>query len=429
MNKRIILILITFLLSGISSIELTAQANKKKPPVEKEKKITETAKDTKPSKKEDETRDADDDDNPESTQNAVKEKPYFKVVAKGGTPLRDKPKLAGKKLINIPEEVIGEVLEETKEREVIETRIGNWLKVEYNGKTGWLFSGFTIVKEDKEDFLPLTLLGYFLIKSPEPIFYRKPGREILGIMPDYPEKGEIVPVYRKKIYYENEYYYFEIKSLKPNSEDVVLSWIGAKSGSFISPEAFSAYTLKNRKKKLKPSDKEMVDEIQKLQPDEKQAINYGKVEIDPIPFKDGSKKKKAYIIGYPTGTKTKKGFGNFAVTYYLVWKEGDNYHFLLAGSKKNLKIQDLDKDGIPEVIAQFETLGEPPLCHIYAYQKGMFEQLFPNYLYCDTLQILPEGNILVQKEKEKIRYKYSEGKLEKIMVETQTKPNSPPAKQ
>ena len=427
MNKNIILILITFLITGFGSVELTAQANKKKPPVEKEKKVTETAKDAKSAKKADDTKDADDDDNPDSTQNAIKEKPYFKVVAKGGAPLRDTPKLAGKKLINIPEEVIGEVLEETKEREAIETRIGNWLKVEYNGKTGWIFSGFTIVKEDKEDFLPLTLIGYFIIKSSEPIFYRKPGREILGVMPDYPEKGEVVPVYRKKIYYENEYYYFEMKSLKPNSEDVIVSWIGAKSGSFISPEAFSAYTLKNRKKKLKPSDKEMVDEIQKFQPDEKQAINYGKVEIEPIPFKDGTKKKKAYIIGYPTGAKTKKGFGNFVVTYYLFWNEEDNAHFLLAGDKKNLKIQDIDYDGIPEIFAQFNTRGEPPLCHIYAYQKGMFEQLFPNYLYCDTVQILSDGSIQVQKEKEKIIYKYSKGILEKTLTET-VKPTKSPAK-
>ena len=47
-----------------------------------------------------------------------------------------------------------------------------------------------------------------------------------------------------------------------------------------------------------------------------------------------AQKEKAYIIGYPTELKLRKGFGNFAVTYYLVWKEGDNYHFLLAGSKR-----------------------------------------------------------------------------------------------
>ena len=111
------------------------------------------------------------------------------MVIKTGVVLRDKPKVTGKKILIIPEDTIGEILEETKEREVIETRIGNWLKVEYNGKLGWIFSGFTIVKEDKEDFLPLTLIGYFLIKSNEPIFYRKPGREILGVMPEYPEKS------------------------------------------------------------------------------------------------------------------------------------------------------------------------------------------------------------------------------------------------
>ena len=53
------------------------------------------------------------------------------------------------------------------------------------------------------------------------------------------------------------------------------------------------------------------------------------------------------------------------------------------------------------------------------YQKGMYEQLFPNYLFCDTIQILPDGIIEIQKEKEKTLYKYVKGNLEKI---TETKP-------
>lgn len=424
--QNLIILLLAFILTQISPI--SAQANKKKTKADKDKKIiTETIKNI-DSKKEDDMRDADDDDKPDSSEPQPKEKSFFKVIAKNGTPLRDKPKLNGKKLLVIPEEVIGEILEETKERESIENRIGNWLKVEYNGKTGWIFSGATIVKEDREDFLPQTLIGYFLIKAAEPIFYKKPGRDILGAMPDYPEKGEVVPVYRKKIYFESEYYYFELKSLKPASEDIVVGWIGAKGGSFISPEAFSAYTLKNRKKKLKSFEKEMVDEILKGQPDEKQAVNYGKVTTETIQFKDNGKKKKFYIISYPTGTKTKKGFGNYSVTYYLVWRDGETIHSLLAGDKKNLKVIDIDKDEIPEIWAQFETIGEPPLCHIYTYQKGMFEQLFPNYVYCDTLQILPNGNIQIQKEKEKIIYKYSNGSIEKVVTETSVKPNIPPSK-
>lgn len=423
--------IITFcLLASLAffSNSVFAQSEKKKTLPGKEKKIIkETIKDPN-AKIEDDTRDADDDEKSEVSEPVQKEKSYFKVVAKKGTILRDKPKLIGKKLLVIPEEVIGEILEETKERESIENRIGNWLKVEYNGKTGWIFSGATIIKDDREDFMPQTLIGYFLIKTSEPIFYRKPGRDILGSMPDYPEKGEIVPVYRKKIYFESEYYYFELKSLKPGSEDIVVGWIGAKGGSFISPEAFSAYTLKSRKKKLKSFEKEMVDEILKSQPDEKQAVNYGKVTTETIQFKDNGKKKKAYIISYPTGTKTKKGFGNYSVIYYLVWRDGETIHSRLAGDKKNLKIIDIDKDEIPEVWAQFETIGEPPLCHIYVYQKGMFEQLFPNYVYCDTLQILPNGNIQIQKEKEKITYKYSNGSLEKLVTETNVKPNIPPAK-
>lgn len=425
MNKNnlfrvcIVLTCMLFSLQG-----LLAQANKKKSLIKKEYKLLETMKDSTVIKKEEETKDADDDDRSdksENTESDSEEKPYYKVTAKQGVVLRDKPKVAGKKILVIPENTIGQILEETKEREVIETRIGNWLKVEYNGKIGWIFSGFTIVKEDKEEFQPLNLMGYFLIKSPEPIFYRKPGRDILGAMPDYPVKGEVVPIYRKKSFYENDYYYFELKSSNPNSDEVITSWIAAKSGSFLSSEAFSAYTLKARKKKPKGIEKEIIGEMIKQQANEEQAFNYEKIDIQTITFKDGTKKKRAYIVGYPTGSKTKKGFGNYEVNYYLVWKDEDNFHSLLTGSRKNSKIIDIDKDGIPEILAQFDIKGEPPLCHIYTYQKGMFEQLFPNYLFCDTIQIHPEGKIEIQKEKEKILYKYSKGSLEKI-VESEAKP-------
>ncbi|HMV44635.1 MAG TPA: SH3 domain-containing protein, partial [Leptospiraceae bacterium] len=141
--QNLIILLLAFILTQISPI--SAQANKKKTKADKDKKIiTETIKNI-DSKKEDDMRDADDDDKPDSSEPQPKEKSFFKVIAKNGTPLRDKPKLNGKKLLVIPEEVIGEILEETKERESIENRIGNWLKVEYNGKTGWIFSGATIV--------------------------------------------------------------------------------------------------------------------------------------------------------------------------------------------------------------------------------------------------------------------------------------------
>ena len=413
---------ILFSVTGLISEEILVQTSKKKTLPVKEKKIIETVKEKEvtPNKTEDDTRDADDDDKSDKTDKSessditLHENPYYKVVIKTGVVLRDKPKVTGKKILIIPEDTIGEILEETKEREVIETRIGNWLKVEYNGKLGWIFSGFTIVKEDKEDFLPLTLIGYFLIKSNEPIFYRKPGREILGVMPEYPEKGDVIPIYRKKTFSEHEYYYFELKSLKPNSEEIVVSWIGAKSGSFLSAEAFSAYTLKSRKKKPKGFEKEIIGKMIENQSNETNAFNYGKIDIQTIFIKEGkSKKQKAYIVGYPTGAKTKKGFGDYAVTYYLVWKDEDTLHTLLAGDKKALKIQDIDKDGVPEVIAQFETKGEPPLCHIYAYKKGIFEQLFPNYLFCDRI-LISNGNIEIQKDKEKIIYKYSKGNLEKV---------------
>ncbi|MBK8397854.1 MAG: SH3 domain-containing protein [Leptospiraceae bacterium] len=432
MNKtKLLLIFITFFIMS----ETNAQKGKNKKLPVKEKKIIETIRDITPAKVEDESRDADDDDvsdKSETSDNSDKsdtdtadenshENPYYKVVIKNGVVLRDKPKLTGKKLLIIPEDTIGEILEETKEREKIENRMGNWLKVDYDGKLGWIFSGFTIIKEDKDDFLPISLIGYFLIKSKETVFYRKPGREVLGVMPEFPEKGDVVPVYRKKIFSENEYYYFELKSLKQNSDEILVGWVDGKKGNFLSQEAFSAYTLKSRKKKPKGIEKEIINWMTKNQQKESDAYNYGKIEIESFTIKEaGSKKKKAYIVGYPTGTKTKKKYGDYKVSYYLLWKDGDNIHTLLAGDKKFFRTYDIDKDGIPEVLVQFETKDEPPLCHIYVYKKGMFGQLFPNYIYCAKIKI-SSGNIEIQKDKEKITYKYSKGDLS---LEKNSKPES-----
>ena len=129
---KLYILFILFSVTGLISEEILVQTSKKKTLPVKEKKIIETVKEKEvtPNKTEDDTRDADDDDKSDKTDKSessditLHENPYYKVVIKTGVVLRDKPKVTGKKILIIPEDTIGEILEETKEREVIETQIG-----------------------------------------------------------------------------------------------------------------------------------------------------------------------------------------------------------------------------------------------------------------------------------------------------------------
>ncbi len=75
------------------------------------------------------------------------ESEYFKVATTLGLILREKPDQKSKQLDIIPLNYIGEV--KTKDNTVltIAGRKGNWILTDYNGKQGWVFSGFVYLSK------------------------------------------------------------------------------------------------------------------------------------------------------------------------------------------------------------------------------------------------------------------------------------------
>lgn len=79
---------------------------------------------------------------------------YFKVIARGGLNLREQPSVTAKRLLTIPQNTTGEILQMTKESQKIQGRSGYWVQVKYNGQSGWIFSGFVLVAKNKDELFP-----------------------------------------------------------------------------------------------------------------------------------------------------------------------------------------------------------------------------------------------------------------------------------
>lgn len=90
---------------------------------------------------------------------------YYQVVARAGLNLRESPSLEAKIKLLLPEEATGEILEGFGEPIQIQERLGIWLKVNYEKKEGWLFSGFVKIVESLDMLNDEQLSGsdyYFL---------------------------------------------------------------------------------------------------------------------------------------------------------------------------------------------------------------------------------------------------------------------------
>jgi hypothetical protein len=78
------------------------------------------------------------------------ESEYFKVATTLGLILREKPDQKSKQLDIIPLNYIGEVKIKDNTVLTIAGRKGNWILMDYNGKQGWVFSGFVYLSKYKE---------------------------------------------------------------------------------------------------------------------------------------------------------------------------------------------------------------------------------------------------------------------------------------
>jgi hypothetical protein len=95
---------------------------------------------------------------------------YFQVVARTGLNLRDSPSLESKVKLLLPEEATGEILEGFGSPIQIQDRLGIWLKVNYEKKEGWIFSGFVKIAESLDALNEKQQSGsdYYLLQYDKP---------------------------------------------------------------------------------------------------------------------------------------------------------------------------------------------------------------------------------------------------------------------
>lgn len=74
---------------------------------------------------------------------------YFKVVTPSGLNLRAERSLQASVVATLPDQSIGLVQRASLNQETIQSKRGFWFYTTHDGKSGWLFSGFTLVSADR----------------------------------------------------------------------------------------------------------------------------------------------------------------------------------------------------------------------------------------------------------------------------------------
>jgi|GEM_PF-3462868 len=91
---------------------------------------------------------------PQAPVNTSERYTHFKVIARDGLNLREHATVDSKRLLTLPFNTTGEILQITKDSQKIQGRSGYWLQTKYNDKSGWVFSGFVLVGKNKEELFP-----------------------------------------------------------------------------------------------------------------------------------------------------------------------------------------------------------------------------------------------------------------------------------
>ncbi len=120
------------------------------------------------------------------------------VKSASGLVLRDGPKVSSKKILVIPNNSSIDILSYSDNISVIGGKTAPWAEVRYNGKEGWVFSGY-LANFTPQEFDDMSKLGSFA-RSPfiKKIFGQTIGTGIKeSILNNIPGKGEVKSIDRE----------------------------------------------------------------------------------------------------------------------------------------------------------------------------------------------------------------------------------------
>lgn len=96
------------------------------------------------------------------TIDAFSEEPEIQyVIAKSGLWMRETPETTGKQVVLVPYNSKIKFIEQKNDFVKIGNISGKWKRIEYSGKTGWIFGGF-ISWKDANQTIPADLFGYWV---------------------------------------------------------------------------------------------------------------------------------------------------------------------------------------------------------------------------------------------------------------------------
>jgi len=348
--------------------------------------------------------------------------------------VRVKPDLASPVKFQISQFSLCKILSKGSLVETVKGQVGNWVQVESeDGRQGFAFSAYINFYPEQEakeaqERKEVSLNGFAFIKE-EPLFLSNPGgNKVKQTSPEYscgelqpelfPKKGGFGQVTSKAMKDGKGYFLIEVyESQSYECSNFARGWIEDSMVVFYSPESFSQLTIKQPNPSLTSKD------IAALQYLYHSGINFTETFLEPITTSgSGSQLYVAYVaVGLQKGDINLSGL----LSKYIL-RRGEASSTILSNSiEGNFSYKDLDKDGMPEILAETSTRGGSDMA-LYGYKAGRYsvilEASYDGYSG-RTLEFLGDDKILEtnyefdEKEnmtKEEFRYQYSKGNLKML---------------
>lgn len=346
------------------------------------------------------------------------------IVSATNLRIRETPGLQGNVLKVLPRGTVVDIVAYGSIYQKIEGKQDRWVEVATpDGKKGFAFAGFlrwgsrsNLVEDEKGAALlgdSQSLDTHIEITAKSPEFLSAPGgASVTANDPSpcgeksqlelLPKQGDTIKIHESQTADDKTYYHFTITSGGVNFCDGgVTAWIAADQVQLISD--LFAHTID----KEHPQ-KQLLAEANAVLGGN---LNARKAEIKSLPNLTGLPDRQFWLV---TGKSGECNSGYCPSTGLVM--EQDGKKFTLLGKMNNPFVEDLDKDGIQEIITT-ESERASVTSTLYAYRNGSYEKVFQNDSMGQPMSI--EGNrITVQEWADgnfvAREYEYKDGQVRRI---------------
>ncbi|MCE9500546.1 MAG: SH3 domain-containing protein [Leptospira sp.] len=350
--------------------------------------------------------------------------------------LREKPSLESGILAKLPQFSLVNVLAKGSFMEYVKEKHDRWLEISTpEGKRGFIFAGFVNLYPAVEaqaaiERKEISLNGYFQITRPGAKFTVSPDGDAVtsdtegqcgNMHPDFfPAEKEFGVVTSKS--YLNGKTFYKIEMVEYQEFDCGLAasgWVNSEYGKFYDPSEFSEYSLSNPSATLERSD---ISALKSAVGNDFNAISSSAEALNV----SAQNSQGFYIVTAIKGYKNSRNAGNYSQQQFILKRENGTSSIVSSPIPGELKITDLDGDGIKEVLATV-SMRSSDSTTILGFVDGKYitvksvssEEGNGSHLALDSNNIITETSYLYDEAKQEskdivLKYKYNKGKLIKL---------------